>query len=358
MAPALSDAARQSVHSGFRLPPSPPPSESSPETDRERDCESPSPSERAASPVQRTLALPRPRNGFGLVTEASIPAFLEKQLLATANSLGCLNTMNINQQKANGFQTATGNLNGHNSNNNSKKEMAGQGDVLDESSKPVTNRLAGETQPYTQIDSGLSASGNDNGMDTDDQSDLTILKSLVSDRSADASKRQVYLERRSERLLQRVRRLQVKQTNDHVRDQLVAFVQHQRKNLQSCVRTTTKTTCTPTNTDFHAELLQSEDVKNLSTAALVNLVRKLESAHGSQLRQRLTYTKSGHVDEQVVVALGDNLCNEISFVSSSLGSNLNHLERVVDSEATDSSSGGESCDEDEFDYSQTQHVQL
>jgi hypothetical protein len=32
-----------------------------------------------------------------------------------------------------------------------------------------------------------------------------------------------------------------------------------------------------TTTDLKQELLQSEDVKNLSTAALVNLVKRLES---------------------------------------------------------------------------------
>ncbi|XP_014662257.1 PREDICTED: KAT8 regulatory NSL complex subunit 1-like [Priapulus caudatus] len=355
MAPALSDAIRQSVHSGFRLPPSPPPSESSPETDRERDCESPTASERAVSPVQAQKAqiLVRPHNGYSQLKEANIPALLRK-LAATNNNFGIVNTMDVDQKTGgNRIQKATCNLRGSNTNGNPKLDMTGQRNSS--SSSPIASSILAENRTTVQQPEAVSPTQLDeSAMDTDDQSELTLLKSLVCDRLADAGKRQVYLERRAERLLQRLRRLQTMQTNTHVREQLVAFVQHQRKNLQSCVRSTTRTCSAPNSSDFHAELLQSEDVKNLSTAALVNLVRKLESAHGSQ-RQRLYSSRGAHSEDQVTVALGDDLCDEISCVSSSLAANLGHLERVLDSEATDSSSGGESCDEEEFDTCETQH---
>ena len=53
-----------------------------------------------------------------------------------------------------------------------------------------------------------------------------------------------------------------------------------------------------TTKDLKHELLQNKDVKNLSTAALVNLVKKLESAQHQQLQQQ-------PVEKEVCSRLGE-----------------------------------------------------
>ncbi|MEE3023119.1 MAG: hypothetical protein VX367_11065 [SAR324 cluster bacterium] len=51
-----------------------------------------------------------------------------------------------------------------------------------------------------------------------------------------------------------------------------------------------------TTKDLKQELLQSEDVKNLSTAALVNLVKKLESVQHHHVEKEVTGIRNGCMD--------------------------------------------------------------
>ena len=165
---------------------------------------------------------------------------------------------------------------------------------------------------------------------------------------SDTTKHQQELERRAQRLVRRVRRLQARQANVHVQKQLNGFVDYQHKNLQSMAKSMKAPV---SSTDLKTELLQKEDVKSLSTAALVNLVRKLQSAQTITLRQRLASNNtSGSGDDNSVLTLDKDLCSELSRVSGQLRTNLHHLETAFDSDATESSSGGESCEEEEYDY--------
>lgn len=144
------------------------------------------------------------------------------------------------------------------------------------------------------------------------------------------------------RLLQRIRRLQSRQTISHTKQQLVGFVAHQNKNLEPI---------DPGNSgDFKPDLLKTKDVKNLSTAALVNLVHKLQSSQPAALRQHLSGRHSAELEQVKLLPLNDDICAEFERVSGHLAYNLRHLEKGVDSDATESSSGGESCDEMDYDF--------
>ena len=183
-------------------------------------------------------------------------------------------------------------------------------------------------------------SGSSTGM-----ADVGLLNNV--DRVAETSKRQKELERHADRLLRRMRRLQSRKTISHVQHQLSGFVDHQHKNLQTMAKAMKPQ---PTNNvDLKAELLQSEDVKSLSTAALVSLVRRLQTSQAMTLRQRLANSSQSGSDGTSVLRLDEDLCTEMNRVSSTLQKDLKHLESALDSDATESSSGGESCDED-YDY--------
>ena len=177
-------------------------------------------------------------------------------------------------------------------------------------------------------------------------SDVGLLSNV--DLVAETSKRQKEHERRADRLLRRLRRLQSRQSIAHVQEQLSGFVDHQHKNLQTMAKAMKPQPAS--SVDLKAELLQSEDVKSLSTAALVSLVRKLQTSQALTLRQRLANaSQSTSEGGTSVLRLDEDLCTEMNRVSSTLQMDLKHLERAIDSDATESSSGGESCDED-YDY--------
>ena len=164
----------------------------------------------------------------------------------------------------------------------------------------------------------------------------------------DVSKRQRDMERRAERMLRRLRRLQSRQAVVHIKQQLSGVVDHQHKNLQTMAKSM-KSPNPSASVDLKTELLQSEDVKSLSTAALVTLVRKLQSSQALSLRQRLAHQQATNEGGSSVLRLDEDLCMEMNRVAGTLQMNLHHLESALDSDATESSSGGESCDED-FDF--------
>jgi hypothetical protein len=165
----------------------------------------------------------------------------------------------------------------------------------------------------------------------------------MKDSVGDVTRRQQMQEKRAQRLLRRVRRLEARQGHAHISDQLTGLVGHQHKNLESMAKSIK---VPPANTDFKTELLQSENIKNLSTASLVNLVRKLQSSQPITLKQRLTSSQS---DAASVIRLDEDFCEEIEKTSSQMVSNISHLEKALDSDVTESSSGGESCDEMDYE---------
>lgn len=151
-----------------------------------------------------------------------------------------------------------------------------------------------------------------------------------------ARTRRGLLERRAERLERRLRRLQLRQAVQHSAGQMAAFFEHQQTSLGlPCLmpQRLLHRKLSRDSADIKAELLlQSEDVKSLSTAALVSLVRKLEESHGSAAAAA-----------DLRLSAQDRAEGER--VSAALRATLAHQEGAVDSDATESSSGGESGDE-------------
>ena len=170
--------------------------------------------------------------------------------------------------------------------------------------------------------------------------DVGVLRNV--DLVAETSQRQHDMERRMDRLMRRLRGLQSRQAVKHTKDQLSMFVDYQHSNLQSIAHSMKSP---PAGVDLKAGVLQKEDAKNLSTAALVNLVRRLQSAQAMNFRQQTTSPPA----PASVLKLNQDHCREMQRVSGTLQMSLHHLENAVDSDATESSSGGESCDED-YDY--------
>lgn len=167
----------------------------------------------------------------------------------------------------------------------------------------------------------------------------------------DTNRRQRDLEQRLDRMLHRLRRLQSRQSVSHTKQQLTGFMVDQQKNLDTVTKLSRS--ASSSNIDLKAELLQSKDVKNLSTAALVNLVHKLQSSQPLTLRQHLAGATSTSAETAVTepsMKLDGDLCAQLEMTAGQLQTNLRHLESSWDSDATESSSGGESCDEMDYGY--------
>ena len=152
------------------------------------------------------------------------------------------------------------------------------------------------------------------------------------------ARRQRMLDTRAERLLRRLRRLQSRQAISHTKQQLNQFVERQRLSLPGYGKSS--------ELNLHTELLQTELLhsKGMSTAALVELVHKMQSTQ-STLRQQLAMVP----EPEEPTRLGEDRCADLERVAGHLTSNMEHLQTDLDSDATESSSGGESCDELDYD---------
>ena len=151
--------------------------------------------------------------------------------------------------------------------------------------------------------------------------------------SNDALKKQHTLERRSQFLLRRIRRLQGRQLDSRVKTQLKAFIDFQHQHLQTVASKAIRPFSE--NAFFNCS-----DVKNLSTSNLVTLVRKLQASQPKPLLDaNVRNNKKGvlHMDQVV--------SSETERRSGLLRTNVRHWNDVVDSDKTESSSGGESCEE-------------
>lgn len=166
----------------------------------------------------------------------------------------------------------------------------------------------------------------------------------------DIQRKQMTLERKTQHLLRRLRRIQGKQVESHIRHQLSSFVNYQNSNLQTVAKSIN---CI--SSEHKPDLFQTEDVKNLSTSALVSLVRQLQSvsARNKQVDPQniLDRIKTENDNNfEGILSIDKETCTESLRVAGHLGMNLEHLQQGIDSDATESSSGGESCDEDDFYY--------
>lgn len=184
----------------------------------------------------------------------------------------------------------------------------------------------------------------------------------------DLHKKQLKLERRSEFLLRRLRKLQSRTMGQHVSGEVVGLFEHIHRTLrrvkESGVTVETPDSAFPpsTSTDTSLDNKLEEPIKPVSCNTMKNLVKKLEMTAMVQSnvvgKQRGTqrYFGSGSVEHSgvsrssvsgtvVVPKLSAGTRLELDRVAGLLHSEVTMVEHQVDSDATASSSGGESCDE-------------
>lgn len=164
----------------------------------------------------------------------------------------------------------------------------------------------------------------------------------VQNARGEAAQKHAQLERRIEFLQRRLRRAQGRQVEQHTRQQLISYVEYQLQNLQTVAKTiSTPSPANENSSDLKKELL-SDDVKNLSTAALVSLVHRLQASSNSFQQQPQCVTP----EVTSVLTMADDVRKESKMAAEKLAMNLSFMQSALDSDATESSSGGESGDEE------------
>ncbi|KAL8599829.1 hypothetical protein ACOMHN_027636 [Nucella lapillus] len=173
---------------------------------------------------------------------------------------------------------------------------------------------------------------------------------VVSEQGDEASKKQAQLERRLEFLQRRLRRVQARQVEQHVRHELASFASHQRQNLHTVSKSANKSSpgCPSGGGDDLNKELLSDGAKHMSTAALVSLVHKMQ-------KQGATSQLPVLVKPEVTTVLNmssDDRKDSIA-AAAKMAMNLKMMQSALDSDATESSSGGETDGEDSPDVQHT-----
>jgi len=140
--------------------------------------------------------------------------------------------------------------------------------------------------------------------------------------------RQRSLRCRADRMLMRLRRLQSREANSSVRRQVAGLVSALRRSVCQSAALNDVSAVPRTTTP---------DLKSMSTLELVGFVRQMQSSEAMSSSSLAQSAKTS--------TLQTSVCPDMSATANRLSANLRHLESVVDSDATESSSGGESDDE-------------
>ena len=169
--------------------------------------------------------------------------------------------------------------------------------------------------------------------------------------------KQQQIEQRCQSLLRRAGRLQSRQVSRHVADQVSNFVQYAKDTLGVKQRDG-RTGPNGSNLYGWAEdgrLPTREEVRNIPTATLVNLVSRLQAPPISYLSNRRYFALGTSSSSPGIAATqcqrnsGTRLSTEVSEtleeVAGQWESQLRYLQRYDDPDATESSSGGESDDD-------------
>ena len=126
---------------------------------------------------------------------------------------------------------------------------------------------------------------------------------------------------RAGRTLMRLRRLQTREANSSVRRQVAGLVSSLRRSA-----------CQSATLNDVSAVRSTPDLKSMSTLELVGYVRQMQSSEALAQPPKSS-------------ALQLSVCPDMASTADRLSSNLRHLESAVDSDATESSSGGETDDE-------------
>lgn len=211
------------------------------------------------------------------------------------------------------------------------------------SSKSPTSELTEASSKLSTASKG-SSSQNVNNLPKVSPPSRMVTRSvskLIEEKMTETCNTQRQLDSRANRLLKRLRRMQSRQAISHTKQQLSGLVdcQQQKRNAAT------------TSVTGSSGSLDLKGVENMSTAALVNYVNVWQSQKPASNNNKCRNRDNKHQEQcSAVKRLEEDLCAELDQVSGHLGVNLHHLERGLDSDATESSSGGESADEADYDY--------
>ncbi|KAK9730037.1 hypothetical protein QE152_g15538 [Popillia japonica] len=247
-------------------------------------------------------------------------------------------------------------------------DLAGTGDIgqnVDEIMQVITSLEGGGTERLNNTSNDIGAESENifplalfNEMDVMSMSmEEPLIEGAISKETqtkeliADVQKRQVKLERKLEFLLRRLRKIQIRHMGQHFSGEVAGVFEHVHRTLRRLkdgVTTHTEVPETMTSAPLPAQqqqqqhsetIIPPDKMKPISSSSAKNLVRKLETSsilqsntasrrHNTSLPQWSTEHK---LDFQRVAGL--------------LNTEVGIVQQEVDSEATASSSGGESCDE-------------
>jgi len=150
--------------------------------------------------------------------------------------------------------------------------------------------------------------------------------------------RQQKIEQRSSLLMTRLRFVQALQATKHAKLQISQLVEHSYKKLGHPGKTNGKDARIASAAEVVAtELLsRAEDISSMSTSALISLVQKMQVPQLAKASEKST----------IALALSTENKKEIDEVTNVSARVLERLHQDLDSDATESSSGGETDDED------------
>jgi KAT8 regulatory NSL complex subunit 1 len=198
-------------------------------------------------------------------------------------------------------------------------------------------------------------------------------EALTKERLEEARKKQFEMERKCERLLRRLRKLQARTMGKQVSEEVTGLLENAHWMLKQSL--SQKETALGLNSGAVGASVSSEEMsaakpevfrkdrksKGMTTYAMATLFRRLDmlsqqQAAVSTRHQALQrYFGSGSGDHGLPAAASNgprvlpkfttDVKNELEKVSGQLHAQLKMVENCVDSDATASSSGGESCDE-------------
>lgn len=143
------------------------------------------------------------------------------------------------------------------------------------------------------------------------------------------------------RLLKRLRRLQCREVNSAVKEKLGQVVTSLGQVLGD------RPTVTAISKSTNKDRLGSRELTALSTAELVSYVQKMQSSQQHSFFSRPAASHSSHSADltESPSKLNEVMRLHLRETSGRLTSNMRHLKSALDSDATESSSGGESNDE-------------
>lgn len=160
--------------------------------------------------------------------------------------------------------------------------------------------------------------------------------------------KQAELETLARKTIDKIHNLQSMVATRHVRQQLMVLVEHHHKILNLMSKQAGSNTTT-TATIYPSSLIDLNSLNHMSTAALVDLVQRMQthcpsSRNGSRVKSKVA-----------TVTMSEKEKGDVQLAAGVMLRNLRELHADLDSDATASSSGGETDDED-VEYTRTSSV--